>query len=72
MNQRNRCSPNLARSNFKSLYCNLLYLYDNRIYEKLILIMKFELTKQTEQQAEFQKRMLESKNFLNLPYHGST
>ena len=30
--------------------------------------MKFELTKQTEQQAEFQKRMLESKNFLNLPY----
>ena len=30
--------------------------------------MKFELTKQMEQQAEFQKRMLESKNFLNLPY----
>ena len=30
--------------------------------------MKFELIKQTEQQAEFQKRMLESKNFLHLPY----
>ena len=58
MNQRTRCSPNLAR-----LKAFNVYFYDKRIYEKnecnyenLLLRLQKQ---QAEQQAEFQKRMLE-------------
>ena len=58
MNQRTRCSPNLAR-----LKAFEVYFYNKRIYEKnecnyenLLLRLQKQ---QAEQQAEFQKRMLE-------------
>ena len=58
MNQRTRCSPNLAR-----LKAFDVYFYNKRIYEKnecnyenLLLRLQKQ---QAEQQAEFQKRMIE-------------